>query len=309
MDKTQNTDVLDETDFVLKHRLVGAGVLLLFGAVVLPLLLGPPSQASKLVDSPDIQPNSLADFSQSENSRNSATSVDSDSNIEDELLAAIEAEGDGIETEERVYISKITPLDTRAKSAPEKVAKPKAVSSEQKPKKTVVKTDKPKAVVSKADTSSPDLAINKSVKAEAIDDRPVKQATKKIDKKLAQATTTINTSTPNTSTPKTVITGTSANKIEQAPTLSAPAVNQPIVELGWVVQVGVFTDKNGADKVVKDLQSKGFTPSITVVDTNRGKGTGTRVWLGPFAQRVDAAKTKTRLTEKTGEPGFIRAFP
>ena len=305
MDKTQNTDVLDETDFVLKHRLVGAGVLLLFGAVVLPLLLGPPSQASKLANSPDIQPNNLADFSQREKTRSSADSVDSDSNIEDELLAAIEAEGDGIETEERVYISRITPLDTSAKSAPKKVAKPKAVSSEQKPKKTVVKTDKPKAdkpnvvksdvVKSKADKSNPDLAI--------------KKATRKIDKKLAQATTTIDTRPPNTSIPKTVITGTNANKIEQAPTLSTPAVNQPTVELGWVVQVGVFTDKNGADKVVKDLQSKGFTPSITVVDTNRGKGTGTRVWLGPFAQRVDAAKTKTRLTEKTGEPGFIRAFP
>ena len=81
------------------------------------------------------------------------------------------------------------------------------------------------------------------------------------------------------------------------------------VDVGWVVQVGVFTDRNGASKVVEDLQSKGFKPSITIVDTNRGKATGSRVWLGPFAQRVDAAKAKTRLTERTGEPGFIRAYP
>ena len=81
------------------------------------------------------------------------------------------------------------------------------------------------------------------------------------------------------------------------------------VDVGWIVQVGVFTDKNGADRVVEDLQSKGFKPSTSIVDTNRGKATGTRIWLGPYAQRIDAAKAKSELTNKTGEAGFIRAYP
>ncbi|MBX2848490.1 MAG: SPOR domain-containing protein [Acidiferrobacterales bacterium] len=81
------------------------------------------------------------------------------------------------------------------------------------------------------------------------------------------------------------------------------------VEVGWVVQVGVFTDSKGAAKVVADLKSKGFAPSTTIVDTNLGKATGTRVWLGPYAQRVEAAKSKTTLKDKTGGDGFIRAYP
>lgn len=91
------------------------------------------------------------------------------------------------------------------------------------------------------------------------------------------------------------------------PEKEAPPQNR--VEVGWVVQVGVFTDNKGAGKVVADLKSKGFEPSTTIVDTNLGKATGTRVWLGPYAQRVDAAKSKTTLKDKTGGDGFIRAYP
>ena len=38
------TDI-DDNDFVLKHRIAGAAFLLFFGALVLPWLLGPPSEA------------------------------------------------------------------------------------------------------------------------------------------------------------------------------------------------------------------------------------------------------------------------
>ena len=94
-------------------------------------------------------------------------------------------------------------------------------------------------------------------------------------------------------------------------TAVAPAQVRSVdkVDVGWVVQVGVFTDKKGAAKVVEDLKLKGFIPSTTIVDTNLGKETGTRVWLGPFAQRVDAAKSITSLKEKTGSDAFIRAYP
>lgn len=89
---------------------------------------------------------------------------------------------------------------------------------------------------------------------------------------------------------------------------SAPVVENS-VDVGWVVQVGVFTDRSGAEKVVVDLESRGFTPSTTIVDTNQGKASATRVWLGPYAQRADAAKSMSTLKEKTGSDGFIRAYP
>ena len=38
----------DDNDFVLKHRIAGAAFLLFFGALVLPWLLGAPSDAKKI---------------------------------------------------------------------------------------------------------------------------------------------------------------------------------------------------------------------------------------------------------------------
>lgn len=109
---------------------------------------------------------------------------------------------------------------------------------------------------------------------------------------------------------------TQAQKIPQvvaSPAQSQSESNPPSVkdkvDVGWAVQVGIYTSTVGVNKVVADLRVKGFQPATTVVDTNQGKGTGTRVWLGPFAQRVDAAKAKAMLTEKTGEAGFIRIYP
>lgn len=301
MDKSQKIDASDDADFVLKHRVVGAGVLLLFGALVLPWLLGPPSQASKLPDNAEIGVNNLADFSSGENSTKAGAGSNGSNNIEDELLAAIEAED--IETEERVYISKITPLNN-GRSATVSRQSSDSVATQPNPKKALEKK----------------VASNTSNKTSVPNKKREKAVVKKLDQKIAQVTPSVNGTTTTrvptqvpktvpTQVPATVQTQVPATIQTQVPTTVQTQVPVPTVEFGWVVQVGVFTDKNGADKVVKDLQSKGFTPSITVVDTNRGKGTGTRVWLGPFAQRVDAAKTKTRLTEKTGEPGFIRAFP
>jgi len=251
MDKSPKTDTADHADFVLKHRVVGAGILLFFGALVLPWLLGPPSEAKKTVGVLD----NATDFSQQEGVQDQTPNSNS---IEDELLAAIEAEDD--ESREQVYISKITPLESQPANVARETFSGADVSAEQKLRKTLDK-------ISESDRS-------KSVKKPPISTKKPPKAKSPVDTKVAKAKLT-------------------PNKVTR----------------GWVVQVGVFTDKKGAEKVVQNLKSKGFKPSTSVVDTNRGKATGTRVWLGPFAQRVDAAKIKNRLTSKTGEAGFIRAYP
>ncbi len=272
MEKSQKADAVEQADFVLKHRVVGAGILLLFGALVLPWLLGPPSEASKLVGSSDSSFDVAHQLDSQDRPINPSLASEN-SLVEDELLAAIEAQDQ--EAEERIYISKITPLDVRGSSESESTAKPREDSTQDKLEQTLEKiadSSEPKSTK----TNSTSVAKNASEnKEDAKKDSKAKQEELKV------------AAVP--------------NKEPESPVAK--------IELGWAVQVGVFTDKKGADKVVQDLQSKGFSPSTSVVDTNRGKDTGTRVWLGPFAQRVDAAKAKTRLTDKTGEPGFIRAYP
>ena len=115
-----------------------------------------------------------------------------------------------------------------------------------------------------------------------------------------------------TATPKAVDKDKPASSTSSASASTPEATTTPtkIANNGrWVVQVGVFTDKQSAKQLVEKLRAQGFKPSTTVVDTNRGRATGTRVWLGPFAQRDVAADTLKRFIESTGEHGFIRKYP
>lgn len=193
----------------------------------------------------------------------------SNAEIEQELLAAIENEN--IEQQDlEIYVSRITPLDgQKSETKPD-------VDTEAAP--TVVKTPSTQSVDSVETATSPATPVEEKVTEKVVE-------------------TTAVSSKPEVT--------------EKAPEKVEPEIQQTnnSVEVGWVVQVGVFTDSKGAAKVVADLKVKGFVPSTTIVDTNLGKATGTRVWLGPYAQRVDAAKSKTSLKDKTGGDGFIRAYP
>lgn len=249
-----------EADFELKHRITGAAVLLFFGALFLPWLLGPPSSAVK------VQASEIS----------TTMPAASGSEIEEELLLALQQEEP--DELEQVYISKITPLDASSDA---------------------VKSPEPKKPASTPAAKPPS---NKTATAKL----PAKATTKVSPPKVATAkvaTTSLSTAEP-------IVKDSNLEKDSKTITENGVEPSAAIrVEVGWVVQVGIYTNSNGVAKILADLRSKGFSPSTSVVDTNQGKATGTRVWLGPFSQRVDAAKSKTRLTEKTGEAGFIRAYP
>lgn len=254
MAKKQSTKKPKQADeFVLKHRIAGAGVLLFIGALLVPWLLGAPQTA------------------QSEGV--SSTSLHSqDNNVkQDDLEKAIAEElAPEDNSEEEVYVSKITPLDGLA-DAEKKTNFPNDPVAESQPVKNSETKTKPaeKKPVVKKDQVATNVKQSKN-------------STKKVD----------------TAKPKA--------KTQQVAKADTPKQAKPI-KVGWAVQVGVFTDKRGAQTVIDALKKQGFSPETTTVDTNKGKAT--RVWLGPFAQRVQAAKVKTKLKNKTGEAGFIREYP
>ena len=263
MENENNEDV----PFVLKHRILGAAVLLFFGAWLLPWFLGPPS---------DVTTGNTESYSVQEDAIENQ-------NITSELLAAIENEE---VDDEQVYISRITPLTT--------------VETNLEPEVKLI----PEALIEKFQA---DAALNSPVNAEnsSVSDNSGSGETAPQDQISQEKETTINNISPDTP----------ANQNEAKAPIK-PSLNQDIqpqsqnkLDVGWIVQVGIFTNPNGVKKVINDLQSKGFKPSVTIVDTNQGKNTGTRVWLGPFESRVAAAKRKSLLTQKTGEAGFIRAYP
>jgi DedD protein len=96
-------------------------------------------------------------------------------------------------------------------------------------------------------------------------------------------------------------------KAPEAPPANVASAGDPSVERGWMVRVGTFTDNSNVERVMKDLREKGFTPSST--PTKTASGSATRVWLGPYALRVEAARERSRLEQSTGEPGLITAYP
>ena len=285
--QSKKSTLSGEENFVLKHRIAGAGFLLFFGALVLPWLLGPPSEAIKL-------------------SEDTLVVAQQISGVIDKSSQEGVAQKNPIPQQEQVYISKITPLDRGANAqssnstngATKKLllkdksgGKEKLNDSQAVQQKSENKTSasiKLKQGSTKLAEGSSKLAEGSSKSAEG-------------SSKLAEGSSKLAEGSS-----KSEAAG-SGNQVSTKAPLQVPAPTK--VDVGWVVQVGVFTDKRGAAKVVDDLRDKGFNPSTSIVDTNRGKATGTRIWLGPYAQRVEAAKSKTLLTSKTGEAGFIRAYP
>jgi cell division septation protein DedD len=265
----QSNKELDQVDFVLKHRIVGAAFLLFFGALFLPWLLGAPSEATKL-------PLNVAAIERQ---------ADPDVNevLTDQVSTPIAAQEPEVE---EVYISKITPLN-RGQGATEVEVESEANSEVQS-----TGQDSTQAALDKSLTKT--LALSQARKTAVPVPKPsiVAEDSRAKPVKKSDKSATVSPNATDKSNPEVSLTDRDTS-----------------VEVGWVVQVGVFTDKRGAAKVVDDLRDKGFIPSTSIVDTNRGKATGTRIWLGPYAQRVEAAKAKTLLTNKTGEAGFIRAYP
>jgi DedD protein len=79
------------------------------------------------------------------------------------------------------------------------------------------------------------------------------------------------------------------------------------VERGWIVQVGVFKNPDNVKKLVAKLADGGIESSTTDIKTSEGDAT--RVYVGPFETRVEAARTKVRVKQRTGSEGLIVAYP
>ena len=96
---------------------------------------------------------------------------------------------------------------------------------------------------------------------------------------------------------------------DEAPT-SPAATDQTTVatdDRGWIVRIGTFGKIENANRISSLLQEKGFEPMTGKVDTENGSAT--RVWVGPYTTRVEAARVQTRILDATGEKGLITAYP
>lgn len=80
------------------------------------------------------------------------------------------------------------------------------------------------------------------------------------------------------------------------------------IDRGWVVRVGTFSVAENASNVIAKLKSKGFDPSSEKIKSQKD-GKVTRVWVGPYATRVEAARVRSRVERSIGEKSFIASYP
>ena len=320
MPSTQASSDSSETDINLKHRLTGAAVLIFFGALFLPWLLGPPSEAKKVVTEVE------------------EVSKRVHSTFEDDVLAQLQedsGQSDFVEPEETVYISKITPVNGKNVASDPEPLNAKTLASDDgnkaqaKPEKTVSNETAKGNSETKANVVKPTIAKTSSAKSDVVRTQTVETQVVKSTKTKAKVKDTIPTSASNSSD---LATGLAAKgnagkselvtqKVEEATTNASikptpqivakpKVVDKPKeIDVGWIVQVELLTDKRGAQKLVESLKDKNFDPKTTIVDTNKGKATGTRIWVGPFESRKQANAENDRLETKMGKRGFIRVYP
>jgi len=78
-------------------------------------------------------------------------------------------------------------------------------------------------------------------------------------------------------------------------------------ENGWAVRIGTFAQRENAKRIVGVLKKKGFKPRTEDIETAGNKAT--RVWLGPYGEKVEAQAVRKRILEQTGQEGLIVSYP
>jgi len=184
----------------------------------------------------------------------------------------------------KVFVSRISSVDPAKPAAVPEAKKPaeKVSSSEDKKTDKVEKSDQDSSALFKpmSHTTATKTSSAKSTATKA------KSGTASSSKPAVKKTTT--KSSTSTSTSKSTVS-------KKSTTAAASG--------GWILQVGVFSQSANADKKVSELKKKGFNAKSGKVKTS--KGVATKVWIGPFKDRVSAEKMQDRLQHKTRQRGMV----
>ncbi len=92
-----------------------------------------------------------------------------------------------------------------------------------------------------------------------------------------------------------------------APATPAPAPAGATDGVGFVVQVGAFSNAADANAMRDRLRGAGITAFTDTVQTDKGRLT--RVKAGPVSSRGDADQLKARVRSAVGVDGLVRAHP
>ncbi len=93
---------------------------------------------------------------------------------------------------------------------------------------------------------------------------------------------------------------TPAPPADATPAPPAPPPEKEKDEEAWVIQVGAYSAKSGADKVAGDFKAKGYAVTVS-------RGPTFKVWLGPYPKKVAADQIAARLRKEGQDSSVIRS--
>lgn len=96
------------------------------------------------------------------------------------------------------------------------------------------------------------------------------------------------------------------DKPQPAPAPSTPRAPAASA-VGWVVQLGAFSNAAEAEALRERMHAAGFSAFVEQVPTDRGSLS--RVRVGPVASRDAAEQLKAQLAARTGSSGMVRQHP
>lgn len=134
-----------------------------------------------------------------------------------------------------------------------------------------------------------------------------------------QEKTTVETSESTVVTPKPLKAATATKKAPVKTTKTTLTKSKPVTKSSkntngtpstqaWAVQLGSFSDRINADKLMKTLQAKGFTAYTQMVKTSHGSSM-TKVLVGPELHREDAEKVQQQLKTVSTSTMIVKAGP
>lgn len=124
---------------------------------------------------------------------------------------------------------------------------------------------------------------------------PVKSTAAPVASSNKSTTSTAKKTTPTTSSKKTTSTTTKTTAAAK-PKATAKTEQKIPAAKAWVVQLGSFSDKVNANKLVSKLQAQGFKAYTKTSQTD--KGPLIRVLVGPELKRTDAETTANKLRQQ-----------
>ncbi len=87
---------------------------------------------------------------------------------------------------------------------------------------------------------------------------------------------------------------------------AADQTAKKVIESGWIVQAGVFFEKENVESVSKSLKDNGF--EVKLMQVQKKLGQATQIWLGPYKDKKAAEKISAHLKKLTGEKGYVRKY-